>query len=79
MNGNTPEFVVLSYPNYLKLDEAKKTKETNPEEDTIEKLNREILALKEEIRQKEEAELVESSDETNIDQKTGEETEEPLL
>lgn len=70
MNGNSPEFVVLAYDQYQKLTGGVQNSEprTNPsrltpeEEETIEKLNKEILALKEEIRQKEEAELAQTSD-----------------
>ena len=67
MNGNTPEFVVLPYENFKKpaSPEPAKPIVSAADEDnkTIEKLNAEILALKEEIRQKEEAELVESETE----------------
>lgn len=69
MNGNSPEFVVLAYDQYQKLTGGAHTeRRANPnrltpeEEQTIEKLNEEILALKEEIRQKEEAELAQTSD-----------------
>ena len=79
MNGNVPEFVILSYPNYLKFDEAKKNKDINSEEDTIEKLNREISALKDEIRQKEEAELIESAGEREVEEKPENRIEEPML
>ncbi len=64
MNGASPEFVILSYPSYKRLEiggesrESREDEASNPgEERVIEKLNKEILALKEEIRQKEEAEL----------------------
>ena len=69
MNGNSPEFVVLAYDQYQKLTgDGQSERRTNPsrltpeEEETIEKLNKEILVLKEEIRQKEEAELAQTSD-----------------
>lgn len=62
MNGDEPEFVVLSYGHYRKLEEeaGKKEVETSSEEKLIERLNTEILALKEEIRQREENELLNS-------------------
>lgn len=65
LNGNEPEFIILSYDRYKKIDETVSDKEDSgeSEEETIEKLNREILALKEEIRQKESAELTESAGE----------------
>ncbi len=71
MNGNSPEFVVLAYDQYQKLTgggQGERRANPNPnrltpeEEETVEKLNKEILALKEEIRQKEEAELAQASD-----------------
>lgn len=67
LNGNEPEFVILSYDQYKKADNAGGDAEVNlgeeEDEKTIEKLNREILALKEEIRQKESAELIENTEE----------------
>jgi hypothetical protein len=60
MNGNNPEFVVLPFYKYQKNDNGKKEPVENiSEEDgaTIDRLNKEISALKEEIRQKEEAEI----------------------
>lgn len=66
LNGNEPEFVILSYDQYKKIDNAVNDEENlggGEEEKTIEKLNREILALKEEIRQKESAELAENAGE----------------
>ena len=68
MDGNEPEFVILPYDQYEKengaADDWEKNKKGPEEEDkTIEKLNQEILALKEEIRQKESAELVENTGE----------------
>lgn len=83
MNGNVPEFVVLSYLNYRKLDglneETNRMNKTNPEEDVIEKLNREILALKEEIRQKEESELLQSNEAAAEESKSESEGEDSLL
>lgn len=65
LNGNEPEFIILSYDQYKKIDNAANGEENSGgnEEETIEKLNREILALKEEIRQKESAELAENAGE----------------
>ena len=69
LNGNEPEFVILSYDQYEKINGATENtedgqeKQEQNEEKTIEKLNQEILALKEEIRQKESAELVENTEE----------------
>lgn len=58
MNGNVPELVILSYANYKKLESEKLTVGGDTENTSeIDHLNREILMLKEEIRQKEEAEL----------------------
>ena len=74
INGHTPEFVVLSFAAYQKLDENKNEKDlrfsgptnlagpTEAETGEIERLNKEILALKKEIRQKEEAELVQAEE-----------------
>lgn len=71
LNGNEPEFVILSYDQYQKTDgavrdgressEGQEGQEGEDDDKTIEKLNREILALKEEIRQKESAELIENT------------------
>ena len=69
LNGDEPEFVILSYDQYEKQSDTLNSSTENPEEQeqneekTIEKLNQEILALKEEIRQKESAELVENTGE----------------
>lgn len=69
LNGDKPEFVILSYDQYEKTDGATENtedgqeKQEQDEEKTIEKLNQEILALKKEIRQKESAELVENTKE----------------
>jgi hypothetical protein len=62
-DGDNPEFIILSYEQYRKMEASKSFEEiSDREEETIEKLNREILALKEEIRQRESAELVESAE-----------------
>ena len=67
LNGDEPEFVILSYDQYEKQSDTLNSSTENPEEQeqneekTIEKLNQEILALKEEIRQKESAELIENT------------------
>ncbi len=69
MEGSEPQFVLLSYEQYTKLESATGTGgSANPnggeaaaaDEHLMEQLNNEILALKEEIRQKEsqEAQLV---------------------
>ena len=68
LDGNEPEFVILPYDQYEKGngapdDSGENTKGLDEEDKTIDKLNREILALKEEIRQKESAELVENTEE----------------
>lgn len=90
LDGDKPEFVILSYDNYQQKIEvserdvivevngeassparlaeypAKRASETgnlidpNEDEKTVERLNQEISVLKEEIRQKEEAELTEN-------------------
>ena len=67
LDGNEPEFVILPYDQYEKESGAPDSSGEDarePEEDdkTIEKLNQEILALKEEIRQKESAELIENTE-----------------
>ncbi len=67
MDGNEPEFVILPFDQYEKEIGGMENPEENAdgpdegEEKTIEKLNREILALKEEIHQKESAELIENT------------------
>ena len=74
VDSNGPQFVVLPYGRYKSLETEAAgrvrsfTQAENPESfngveesQVIEKLNREILALKEEIRQREEAELAEAS------------------
>jgi hypothetical protein len=61
LDGNEPEFIILPYDQYEKMSQMADNKDSESEEETIEKLNREILALKEEIRQKESAELAEST------------------
>lgn len=61
MNGSTPELVILSYGNYKKLENPTTPAGRLAEDENtgeIEKLNQEILGLKEEIRQKEETELL---------------------
>ena len=66
MDGGLPEFVVLSYQRYSELEEGGRPSvsagaspaQSVSEDQLIDKLNTEIAALKEEIRQKEEAELV---------------------
>ncbi len=69
LNGDEPEFVILSYDQYEKQSDALNSPVENSEErgqdeeKTIDKLNQEILALKEEIRQKESAELIEKTGE----------------
>lgn len=69
LDGNEPEFVILPYGQYEKEngapdDSGENTKGLDEEEGkTIDKLNQEILALKEEIRQKESAELIENTGE----------------
>ena len=83
LDGEEPEFVILSYRQYEKIEAGEEVRlstsskmydgaaETNSmasavadkdvgdedEQEAVEKLNQEILALKEEIRLKEEAEL----------------------
>ena len=53
MNGNNPEFVILPFDKYQNGEIRSGSAEDVPDEDgaTIEKLNKEISALKEEIRQ----------------------------
>lgn len=65
LNGDEPEFVILSYDQYKKIDRTTEGLGLEGEDDekTIDKLNQEILALKEEIRQKESAELAENTEE----------------
>ena len=68
LDGNEPEFVILPYDQYEKESDApdnsgEDVNGPDEEEKTIEKLNQEILALKEEIRQKESAELIENTEE----------------
>ena len=72
LDGDEPALVVLSYDKYQKLDAGEELPVSHRngldesviangvdiDETTVEKLNQEILVLKEEIRQKEEAELV---------------------
>ena len=73
MNGNEPEFVILTFGDFERLQSGKTNNtliadelarsDSEDESAAIEKLNKEILVLKEEIRLKEEAELVEEEDE----------------
>lgn len=49
MNGNEPEFVILPYDKYTPREPAV----SQLDEQLVDQLNNEILALKEEIRQKE--------------------------
>jgi len=64
MEGNEPEFVIMSYDRFDSLDQAPQSvpiSQTVSEDDQlIDALNKEIMALKEEIRQKElsEAEVI---------------------
>ena len=58
MQGSEPEFVLMSYENYEKMGTGEPAPAPVPsmaaeDEHLIEQLNNEILALKEEIRQKE--------------------------
>jgi len=68
LNGNEPEFVILPYEQFQKTDGTINSNNSNEspgeqeDEKTIEKLNQEILALKEEIHQKESAELIEDAE-----------------
>ncbi len=74
LDGNEPEFVVLPYEKYEKLESEKEGQlpiHNQSEEKSLEKLNQEILALKEEIRQKESLELLNSDDEDPIKPEAG--------
>ena len=85
MDGNSPDFVLLSYQKYIELQQQVSQNTTPPstnrqtdvsEDLLIERLNKEIASLKEEIRQKEESEMtgvssVESQE--NGEQNTAEE------
>ena len=71
VNGDSPELVILPYNTYRQLETSQPeigplAPTAPPAEDgaEIERLNREILTLKEEIRQKEEAEMTEAEPET---------------
>jgi hypothetical protein len=71
MNGNNPEFVIMPYDKYQKSEVAQPGATglvCEEENSVIEKLNKEISALKEEIRQKEEAEIVEETEEAQNDE-----------
>lgn len=67
LNGDEPEFVIVSYDQFQKIEAIENTEDevenSEDNEKMIEKLNHEILALKEEIRQKEAAELAENTGE----------------
>lgn len=86
LDGDKPEFVILSYDNYQKMEigeeipfftnrnerdgiaemngEMRNIVDVDEDQKTVERLNQEISALKEEIRQKEEAELIENEQST---------------
>ncbi len=77
LDGNEPEFVVLPYENYEKMEAgenvpiahdgnvtAEAAASTTEDQTMVDRLNQEILALKEEIRQKESAELLETEEGT---------------
>ena len=73
LDGDEPAFVVLSYDKYQKMDLGQEIPLSGggngfdghvsngisvvDDEETVDRLNQEILSLKEEIRQREEAEL----------------------
>ena len=58
MQGNDPEFVIMSYDKYAESEtQAVPVRTEQPDEQLIDQLNREISALKEEIRQKEISEV----------------------
>lgn len=78
VNGENPEFVILTYNKFQELEgpgngvngienaiffENPETNGLDRDQGEIERLNREILTLKEEIRQRESAELVSSEGE----------------
>lgn len=71
LDNDKPVFIMLTYDKYQETKSSKEVLNANAndyfdggavnienDEKTVEKLNQEILALKEEIKQKEEAELV---------------------
>ncbi len=65
MDGNQPEFVIMPYSKFEKMDNqvnsediTEDTKKESLDAEALERLNQEIIALKEEIRQKESAELL---------------------
>ncbi|MEX1064303.1 MAG: hypothetical protein WD898_02020 [Candidatus Paceibacterota bacterium] len=77
MDGDKPEFIILPYEKYSETsdDERHFSSEGGDknasgadenEQKNIDDLNREILALKEEIRQKESAELVDSTESEDV-------------
>ena len=59
MNGDNPEWVILHYDHYRQLLVSDSFAQPSGQQESpeIERLNKEISVLKEEIRQKEEAEL----------------------
>lgn len=78
INGENPEFVILTYNKFKELDgvgngvsnvedavffENHETNGLDHDQGEIERLNQEILTLKEEIRQRESAELASSDGE----------------
>lgn len=75
LDGNEPEFVILPYGRYEKIEAGEdvpisnKNPDERPDfngaaddEKTVEKLNQEIMALKEEIRHRESAELLQNTE-----------------
>lgn len=68
MKDERPEFVILSYENYKKISQengaenSPKSADFGGENEALEKLNKEISALKEEIRQREELELLDQDE-----------------
>ena len=76
MDGDKPEFIILPYEKYSQTSEggrdfSSESKErsvdgTDEEQNNIDALNREILVLKEEIRQKESAELVDNTESEDV-------------
>ncbi len=78
MEGDKPVLVVMPYDKFEKLESGEEipvlkngfdepvANAIDYDESAVESLNREIAALKEEIRQKEEAELIENSDNQDL-------------
>lgn len=56
MQGNEPEFVIMPYEKYAPTASTTTPTPNQADDQLINQLNNEILALKEEIRQKESAE-----------------------